>query len=124
MSYLKLSPGHKLKIGLTFETPMEEYIALGSTEDAKVAIAEGLMTHEVTDDLIDQEMGLRSEVFAQVTLMHKNAFVEDKTVFMTEDELRRHIYECRAALKSMDEFGKLVDKEMGEYRKGVRKQAT
>ena len=39
MSYLKLSPGHKIKIGLTFETPEEEYIALGASEDAKAAIA-------------------------------------------------------------------------------------
>ena len=124
MSFLNLSPGHKVKIGLTFESPDEEFIALGATEDAKAAIAEGLMDHEVTDDLIDDQMGLKSQPIAQLTIMHKNAFVADKTVFMTEAELRLHVYECRAALKSMEEFGELVDREMKSYRKGVRRHST
>lgn len=123
MSFLKLSPGSKIKIGVTFETPDDEFIALGGTEDAKVAIAEGLMTHEVTDQLIDREMGLKSMPIAQLTVTHKSPVSEDRTVFMTEDELRRHIYECRAVLKSMAQFSDLVDVEMKEYRKGVRRKA-
>ena len=42
---------------------------------------------------------------------------------MTEDELRKHIYECRAVLKSMNQFSNLVDVEMREYRKGVRRKS-
>ena len=123
MSFLTLSPGHKVKIGLTFETPDDEYIAMGAGEEAKVAIAEGLMTHEITEELIDQEMGLGSIPIAQLTIQTKSPITENKTVFMTKDELRRHIYECQAALKTMDPFGKLVDDQMAKYREGVRKKA-
>ena len=60
MSFLKLSPGQKVKVGVTFETPDDQFISMGADEDAKVAIAEGLMTYEVTDELIDKEMGLKA----------------------------------------------------------------
>lgn len=123
MSFLKLSPGQKVKVGVTFETPDDQFISMGADEDAKVAIAEGLMTYEVTDELIDKEMGLKATPIVQLTVTHKSPVTEDRTVFMTEDELRRHIYECRAVLKSMNQFSNLVDVEMKEYRKGVRRKS-
>ena len=114
---LKLSNGRKVKVGIVFECPEDEFIELAQDPDVKVAVAE---EHGEQAD-IDKAMGLQVSSFAQLTIVRRGGFTE-ASVFMTKGELIKHIYEARAVLRSMDEAARLADREWAGYRKGLRRE--
>lgn len=105
--------GRKIKVGIIFECPDEEFVRMaGSPEVAAAAAAEGMSVDEAT--------GMSALAFAQLTVFRRGGHVESSTI-LTKDELIRHIYEARAVLKSMDRAAELADREWAGYRKGVRR---
>lgn len=118
---LSLSNGRLLDVGMSFICPDDEHIALTASPEAQAAVVEGLMTHEVTGDVIDRETGMNVTSVAKMTVSNR-AGIPESTLYMSKIELIRHIYECRAILKSMDRAADLVDDEWKGYRERVRRR--
>lgn len=122
VTWLTLTPGFKIKVGVSFEHPDDESVKMTADPETLAVAAQGLMTHEITPELLDQEMGLKCEPMATLTVLAKHSMADSRPLFMTKDELRRHIYECTAVLKSMDSFAGKVDEHMIQYRKKMREK--
>lgn len=122
MAYLKMSPGRKIKVAATFEIPDDDKIVMAMDPVARAEMMASSMG-ELSDDVIDEAMGLMPMPIAQISLITKHAIGRDDTVFLDRDELRKHIYECLAVFKSMDDFASSVNKTMAEYRDKVVKGA-
>jgi hypothetical protein len=123
MAWLQLTKGRKVKMGLTFEAPDDIFIAQTADPEVRATAVEGAMSHEMTPELIDEAMGMSSMPMVTMIVMSKSVITDDVVLCMTTDELRRHIFECKAVLKASGAFGGLVDDTMKDYVKGVRKQA-
>ena len=119
MSWLKLSPGHKLKVGVTFEAPDDDFVIMTADPEIRAQASEGLMESE--SGSLDKIMGLNSMPVAQLTIHVKNPMIQGKSLFMTKDELRKHVHECLAVLKTMDDFAGDVDKHLETYRQRLRR---
>lgn len=124
MAWLTMSPGRKVKVGLSFEHPDDQFVEMAANPETRAQIAQGLSSADVTDDIMDKQMGIESTPLAQMSIITKHAIGHDTVVFMTKDELRRHAYECMAMVKAMDKFSSLVDDTMSEYRKKVRERTV
>lgn len=120
MSALELSHNRKIKMAMTFENPDDEFVAMTASPEAMAAVAEGLMKHEVTPEVLDRETGMQLTPMAQMTVLREDGVVET-SVFMTKRDLIQHVYECRSILKTMDRAAKLADEEMRVYREQVRR---
>lgn len=116
MAWLHLSPGRKVMVSATFEHPDDEYVRMAMNPEARAHLGES-----VDSEVIDQEMGLTPTAIAQLTIFTKQAIGEDRVVFMTKDELRLHVYQCMAVLKSLDGFEESVDRVMRDYRQKLVK---
>ena len=73
------------------------------------------------DNQAEADEALKVTAFGQLTVTRRGGHVE-AVVYMTKDELRRHVFEARAVLKSMDEAARLADREWARYREGVRRK--
>lgn len=124
MSWLTLSPGRKVKVGVTFEHPDDEQVAMAGSDEALAVAAQAVGSRD--HEALDREMGMRSVAMAQVTVMSRQSSddacvgVDDMVLFMTKDELRRHVCECKAVLRSMDGFEQSADTVMAGYRRKVQ----
>ena len=121
MSRLVLSNGRRLKVGLVFEHPDDDNIALTASPEARAAVAEGMLKGEMTPEAMDLEMGMAVTAMAQLTITTK-AGVAETSVYMTKGELIRHAYECRAIIKSMDRAAQMADGEWKGYREEIRRR--
>jgi hypothetical protein len=116
-----ISAGRRVKVGVVFECPDDEYVSLASDPDAKVGLAEELKTTAIDDAVVDREMGLSVTPIAQLTVTRLDGQCES-AVFMTKEQLVRLAYECRAVVQTMNEAAKLADRHWAEYRRGVMKR--
>jgi hypothetical protein len=108
-------------MAMTFESPDDEFVAMTASPEAMAAVAEGLMKHEITPEVLDRETGMELTPMAQMTVLREDGAVE-ASVFMSKRDLIQHIYECRSILKTMDRAAKLADEEMRVYRDQVRRR--
>lgn len=121
MGYLSLSRGKKVTMGVCFESPDDEFVAQTASPEMQEAIIDEMQSTGATDKDFDRAAGLTTTPLANMVIVSKLPSVDDVTLFMTADELRRHVAEATAVLKTMDEAGRLVDKHMTAYRAGVRR---
>lgn len=117
---LELSGNRTLRVGMVFVCPDDETLILSGAE-AKIQVAERLKTRDVDDGILDLEMGLKVMPFAQVTVSTADGAAE-ASVYMTKDDLRRHVVEARAILRTMDAAAELADAEWVRYRSETRKR--
>lgn len=97
--------GRRVKIGIVFESPEDDMLTIDFEEGSQAEFDKACMV----------------TAFAQMTVTRRGGHAE-AVVTMSKDELRRHIYESRAVLKSMDAAAKLADREWARYRVGVRRK--
>lgn len=104
---LTLAGNRVMKVSLAYECVDEEVVK---------------MAEEAATEAPGEDMGLKAMPLAQVTVLTAEGHVET-SVFMTGDELIRHVYECRAILKAMDAGRDAADGEWALWRKRVVKDA-
>ena len=120
---LELSGGRKVKVGMVFECPDDEFISLASNPEARAELAEGFKTKDLDTAIVDREMGLNVTPIAQLTITCVDGKCES-SVFMTKEQLVRLAYECRAVVQTMNDAAKLADSQWAEYRRGVMKRES
>lgn len=97
--------GRRIKVGIVFESPEDDMLS--------VTFEEG--------DQAEFDKACKVTPFVQLTVTRRGGHAE-AVVTMSKDELRRHVYESRAVLKSMDAAAELADREWARYRKGLRRK--
>jgi len=94
VSQLKLSGNRRVKVGMTFECPDDEFLRM-SDEDVPIT---GLGYMSITKE---------------------DGSVES-AVFLTKEDLERHVYETKAILKSLEEATAIVDRQWQGFKKRRR----
>lgn len=95
----------KIKVAMVFEHPGDEALTMAS---------------ETTESY--EELGLTTASMAQVTVFREETGEIESSVFLSLDELRRHVFEARTIMRTLDEARKLVDGEWKGYRDAARRR--
>lgn len=120
MSYLTLSRGKKIVMGVSFEPADDSAVAATAAPEIQEALIDEMRATGSND--MDKAAGLTTTAMATLTVVNKSIAAEDTQLFMTADELRLHIAQATAVLKTMTDCGRLVDRHMATYRANIRRR--
>jgi hypothetical protein len=119
---LSLSNGRRVAVSVHFVAPDDESVELSGSPEVLAQVASDNPESEVTQGLVDTALGMTVRAVAQLTVTREDGVVE-ASFFMSKDELKRHIVECRAIFDSMDEAAGLADRRWSKFRESIRREA-
>jgi hypothetical protein len=114
-----LSHGRRLMMSVGLVHCTDEEIDMSRDPDVAAQAAREAPGEAATSELIDKVMGLLPTPMAVLTVTADTGRPEAH-VFLTREELLRHIAECRAIYVAMPEAAKAGDAEWSKYRETVR----